>query len=375
MLNSLKIEGFKLFRYLEVPSLSRVNLILGNNNSGKSCLLEAVRLFTTDASLRVIRELVTSRDGDWEANISKREDLGEAVLGSVEDPIRYLFHDFHFHGNSPATITIGTIEEIKSVKLSMGLYRRAESEAGMVHHERVEHLADLPDEDVDEMLEVCVGSRRRSLIRLDRLWTRNSVALRRVMEEVPETPISVVGTTGMQAAEVAFLFDKISLTPQQEQVLDCLRLVEPRIEGIALVGNNSRRDESARTPVIRVAGSRERYPLRTMGDGLSRLFHIALSMVNAQGGVVLIDEFENGIYWEVQDRLWPLIFRMADAFDVQVFATSHSNDCLRSFTAAWRNSPDAGSMYRLERSNSSTRIVELPLINISDALASQVEVR
>jgi hypothetical protein len=309
MLNSLKIEGFKLFRNLEVPNLSRVNLILGNNNSGKSCLLEAVRLFTTDASLRVIRELVTSRDGDWEANISKREDLGEAVLGDVEDPIRYLFHDFHFHGDSPAIIAISTIDEVKRVKLSMGLYRRSVSEAGMVHHDRVERLADLPDEDVDEMLEVSAGNKRRSLIRLDRLWTRNSVALRRVLEEIPETPISVVGTTGMHASEVAFLFDKISLTPQQEQVLDCLRLIEPRIEGIALVGNYSRRDESARMPVIRVTGSKERYPLRAMGDGLSRLFHIALSMVNAQGGVVLIDEFENGLYWEVQERLWPLIFK------------------------------------------------------------------
>ena len=67
--------------------------------------------------------------------------------------------------------------------------------------------------------------------------------------------------------------------------------------------------------------------------------------------------------------------KRAEAFDVQVFATSHSNDCLRGFTSAWRDSPDAGSMYRLERTTSDTRIAELPMINISDALASQVEVR
>jgi AAA15 family ATPase/GTPase len=91
--------------------------------------------------------------------------------------------------------------------------------------------------------------------------------------------------------------------------------------------------------------------------------------------VVLIDEFENGLYWEIQERLWPLIFEMAEMFDVQVFATSHSNDCLRSFTAAWQNSPHAGSMYRIERANSSARISRLPMANVSDALASQVEVR
>jgi hypothetical protein len=373
MLDSLKVEGFKLFRDLELPHLSRLNLILGNNNSGKSCLLEAIRLYATDGSLRVIRELVTSRDGDWEANISKAEDLGENMLTDVENPIRFLFHDFHCEGD--AAINIGPLDKTRSVRLSLGRYRRSESEDGTVRHSRIESETDQPGEDVNEMLEVSGINKRRSLIRLDRIWARNPFASRRELEELPETPIAIVGTNGIQPAEVAFLFDKVSLTPQQEQVLDCLRLIEPRIEGIALIGNTSRRDSRGRTPVIRVRGSKERYPLRTMGDGLTRLFHIALSMVNAQGGVILIDEFENGLYWEVQERLWPMIFQMAEAFDVQVFATSHSSDCLRSFTSAWRNSPDAGSMYRLERTESSTRISSLPMINISDALASQVEVR
>jgi hypothetical protein len=372
MLDSLEIEGFKLFRNLVVPGLSRLNLILGNNNSGKSCLLEAIRLYATDASPRVIRELVISRDGDWEANISKPEELGENIPRDVEDPIRFLFHNFHCQANFRPAISVGPKDASKRVTLALGRYRRVQTEDGIVRHNRVDNLNELPGEDVDEMLEICIGGKRRSLIRLDRVWARSSIVLRRTPEELPETPITIVGTNGIQAAEVAFLFDKVTLTPQQDQVLNCLRLIEPRIEGIAFIGSTNRRE---RTPVIRINGNQERYPLRTMGDGLIRLFHIALAMINAQGGVVLIDEFENGLYWEIQERLWPLIFEMAEAFNVQVFATSHSNDCLRSFASAWRNSPSAGSLYRLEKIDSSARILKLPMINISDALASQVEVR
>ena len=38
-------------------------------------------------------------------------------------------------------------------------------------------------------------------------------------------------------------------------------------------------------------------PLRSFGDGLNRLFGIILSLVNARGGFLLIDEFENGLHY------------------------------------------------------------------------------
>jgi molybdopterin-guanine dinucleotide biosynthesis protein len=59
VIDSLIVKGFKLFEELKVPKLSRLNLFVGSNNTGKSCLLEeAVRLFATEASPSVIRDLV-----------------------------------------------------------------------------------------------------------------------------------------------------------------------------------------------------------------------------------------------------------------------------------------------------------------------------
>jgi len=122
-------------------------------------------------------------------------------------------------------------------------------------------------------------------------------------------------------------------------------------------------------------GVGERFPLRTLGDGLTRIFHIALAMGNAKGGVAIIDEFENGLYWEVQRLLWPLIFKMAEALDIQLFVTTHSNDCLRGFIAAWQCLPDFGTLHRLERDKSEATAIELPLVNSADAIATDVEVR
>ena len=50
ILDSLEINNFRAFRHLLIERLGRVNLIVGKNNIGKSCLLEALRLYASCGS-------------------------------------------------------------------------------------------------------------------------------------------------------------------------------------------------------------------------------------------------------------------------------------------------------------------------------------
>lgn len=65
MLESFEINNFRLFKHLEVGRLNRVNLIVGQNNAGKSTFLEAVQLYASNASPSVFLELVESRQETW----------------------------------------------------------------------------------------------------------------------------------------------------------------------------------------------------------------------------------------------------------------------------------------------------------------------
>ena len=82
---------------------------------------------------------------------------------------------------------------------------------------------------------------------------------------------------------------------------------------------------------------------------MNRLFGLALALVNARGGLLLIDEFENGLHHSVQTDVWRMIFRLAERLDVQVFATTHSRDSVRSFQEAAAESPEEGVLLRLAR--------------------------
>ena len=114
-----------------------------------------------------------------------------------------------------------------------------------------------------------------------------------------------------------------------------------------------------------------------MGDGLTRLFHIGLAMANASGGILLIDEFENGLHWEVQEQLWKVLFEAANQFGVQVFASTHSRDCIRGFLAAQSEMLKFGKnfVYRLERHGDDIVAFDLPPENLGAALRHQIEVR
>ncbi len=385
MIDSLKIRGFKLFRNLEMPKLARLNLFVGANNTGKSCLLEAVRLYLILASgdVSVIRDLIRSRDGDWEVNIvSKREAELESWAANVENPIRYLFRDFHYAKDPNAKIEIEASGKNEfNVAVSSAFFQVVRdddtSPANFISVSRDKAL-EIPD--AEEYLEVSIDKsvRRVSMSRFsESYWSRRRFPFPPIhllnAPSIPR-PTVVVSTSGIVLDDVASLWDKAaSLAAQQEKVLQALRLIERKIELLVFVGDSARNGQ--RIPMVRVQGSEELYPLKSMGDGLTRLFHIALAIVNARNGVVLIDEFENGLYWGVLERLWPSIFQLAEDLNVQVFATTHSQDCISSFATAWGERPEAGTMYRLEREADESKAVLLPLVNTRDAIAANVEVR
>ena len=117
-------------------------------------------------------------------------------------------------------------------------------------------------------------------------------------------------------------------------------------------------------------------PLKSMGDGMTRIFHIILALVNARNGFLLVDEFENGLHWSVHPKLWNIIFRLAEDLNVQVFVTTHSQDCIRGFHAIWKEQEEKGSFYRLDPdSDMGARVTAYHCETLSDALEMDVEVR
>lgn len=54
---------------------------------------------------------------------------------------------------------------------------------------------------------------------------------------------------------------------------------------------------------------------------------LALAIVNARNGFLLVDEIDTGLHFSAMYDMWKLIWKTAKRLNVQVFATTHNSDC------------------------------------------------
>ena len=169
------------------------------------------------------------------------------------------------------------------------------------------------------------------------------------------------------------LFDAIALTEKEQFVIDALKIIEPTTERIAFIGGNSKE----RIAVIKLANIATPLPLKSMGDGVNRILTIILALVNAQNGFLLIDEFENGLHYTVQKKLWKIIFTLAQKLKIQVFVTTHSEDCIAGFEKILNDLENKfdGKLIRLDNINGKIEQVEFDANDLSIATNQNIEIR
>jgi AAA15 family ATPase/GTPase len=374
MLNSFLVRNFRLFREFQVPKLSRINLFVGKNNSGKSCLLEALQIYATRAMPTTLADLVFSRDGYWEQLISQKKEL---IIQDGEDPLRYLFYGYHLPELDADGIEIGPIDNIR-IQIQPRAFTITEDEDG------TRRRILLKKEEIStEVLNVQTGlalledNRMFYLLPIPYDYRESRFYRKNLYDAFKDKMVNVqiVPTRNMTDSKVSSLWDNINLTDLQNNLIAGLRIIEPKIVGIALVGESDSRNTN-RVPIVRCDGSDERISLKTMGDGLTRLFHIILALVNARDGFLLIDEFENGLHWSIHSIIWKTIFEVSKKLNVQVFATTHSQDCVRGFYRIWKNKEKEGTFYRLEIDDKmGAKAINYNSVTLYDAIETDVEVR
>jgi len=90
-------------------------------------------------------------------------------------------------------------------------------------------------------------------------------------------------------------------------------------------------------------------PLAYTGEGMVRFADVLVAIASSKNGVVLIDEFENGVHYSILDKMWEATAEFADRFNTQVFATTHSLECIRAAHSVFANREYAFRLFRLQR--------------------------
>jgi AAA15 family ATPase/GTPase len=366
MLNSLDIKNYRNLKELTINSLGRVNLITGKNNTGKSTLLEAIAIYVTKGFWHLIKQLLKDRG----------EPLEYGKKHSVETRIKTLSSLFN---NRNAGYNIADAILIKSCKDEF----QNSPTSDIVSLKFVKYVDETIKDDGNTI-------QKRRFLQDDIKTLENykigfdvkseQPYLFPLEEDVAEIDllklpnnVQFIKTRNIASDINSGLFDNIALTDKEQNVINALKIIEPLTERIAFIEETPRK----RNAVIKLSGSQNILPLQSMGDGINRILTIILALVNANNGYLLIDEFENGLHYSVQENLWKIIFQLSKKLNIQVFATTHSEDCINSFQSVLNNQENLsdGKLIRLDNENGTIKQVEFDAKELKIATEQDIEIR
>ncbi|MFH0823331.1 MAG: AAA family ATPase [Pseudomonadota bacterium] len=353
MYRSFRARNYRCFEDLIVEPLERVNLVAGKNNVGKTALLEAVWLhheyhnptlaYVTNLARGLSRfkpseflwELFRNFDPRTKIELSAIHEEGPASTVTIELPPHRLGHAFADGGTF---VKLGDDQRVPQSTVAV-----------------VQFTHEVGSDGNKEVYRAVVGQNGE------------------VVNAQPMGEPTGYFLPAHQAETMEWLAERTSdlaARRQEAQLVNILRIIEPRLKDLRVL-------QQAGTPMI--WGDLEpddRLPLPSLGDGMSRLLRISVCLQAGKGGLLAIDEIENGFHYSVMKKVWEAVAVAASDLDVQVFATTHSEECIRSAHEAFSERENYDfRLHRLEYDNGVIKSVTYDQEALEFALKSGWEVR
>jgi predicted ATPase len=334
MFSRIKIEKYRGFQSCQLDGMTGVNLLVGKNNSGKTALLEGIHFLASG--------------GDPMVLISAARQRGEVVIGGRdESSFLDVSHFFHGHdveqgsffsvsaenGTPPVTAKIILAEEVEQQESRFDDSRDGPPafalniEGGPAEQKRPRPL---------------FLSEEGGLLDLRRI----SIRQRSSDERGNGPPIVFITPESVEPGPLGAMWNNVLRDKREGEVRQAMQILEPRIEDIVFQTGESMPRPSARhfagrsRVLVSLAGDRRRVPMGSMGDGMRRLLALSISLIHARGGFLIVDEIDTGFHYSIMAKMWELVVRIAKESKIQVFATTHSADCVRGLGILCKQNPE-----------------------------------
>lgn len=365
-LPSLHIKNYRNLKDLEINSLGRINLITGKNNTGKTAILEAISIYANIGDLKWLLKLLEERGEYRKHNISTIESNLKTLSSLFSD--RFIDDTIMSIGiveTEPHKFHLGHNSVPKKFVSFQFIYSNPKSEE---HINYSKENSKLNYNLIDYKLYFKIstfGSVQLFPLNFD---------LKNSSYSSHDDTFQFVRTQNIYNDLSIELWDNIALTNKESFVIDALKIIEPSVERIAFIADENSKERNA---VIRLKDNDKILPLKSMGDGINKILTIILALVNADNGFLLIDEFENGLHYSVQENIWKIIFNLSEKLNIQVFATTHSEDCIAGFEKVLNQqvNPLEGKLIRLDNKNGTIREVDFSADELKIAMESNIELR
>jgi hypothetical protein len=167
-------------------------------------------------------------------------------------------------------------------------------------------------------------------------------------------------------------FSELKRTGDENRLLETLREVDPRVTGAEILAPTG----NAAEIFVRLEPATPFLPIQMMGEGFQRCFELAVSALSNDWPTLFIDEFENGLHHSVLEPVWSQLAKISKQHNLQVFATTHSEECIHAACRAFTALGDEGlRVIRLDRRDDETTAAIYDRALVETTAEAGIEIR
>ena len=343
MYKSFEIKNFKCFEHFKLQNLARVNLIAGKNGVGKSALLEALFQHCDGHNPEILLSFIKPRRRPFDPH---------PTTASMKSLCRGFFRGF----DTEQTVQISGVND-EDDRRTITLQMADHQQLGALDRLALRLETDEPG----------AGRGPFELIQFPKR-----------PECVPKPPGHSVlayfggGLTAIDPQIDSARFSALTKAgaDHEDRILRALKILEPRLERLEILFDDGPMLLHGRT------GIGVPIPLSEMGDGMRRWTSLMLGLVQCGNGAYLFDEIENGFHYFTLESILRNIGEAARQFNVQVFATTHSFECIEAAHRAFHGEhANEFRLFRLERVKGDIRAFDYEPDVLEAAIQTDLEVR
>jgi AAA15 family ATPase/GTPase len=319
MIESAEIENFRGIRSAKLTNCRAVNVVLGPNASGKTALLEALFLALgpgPDVALRF--------------RIWRGYDQAFAVLPGPEVDAQ-LWRDLFFGFDLKKEIKIstkGTDDHARSLTVSYD------------QNKSFTQTSNQPIQFFPSPIKFTYSRPAIAKKQVKRTWVVEGHFIGggyqfSGMEPSPVDCAFFSATMNFTNKENADRYSDISRRGDEQEIFNMISNEFGFITGLEILTLSGLPTLHVKSPLYD-----DKRPLSSISTGVSKYVSLALAISSMNGGVVFIDEIENGFYYDRYESIWRSLISLAKKHKVQIFVATHSLECLEALNEATSDTQD-----------------------------------
>ncbi len=350
-ISDINIKSFRGIKNLELKNVNQINILTGDNNNGKTSILEVIQSYQNPADIREWRSLLRRNgQGRMSSDITYYE--GFYDLFNINDDEKKIEYSISLNSGENHKVSMSAKESVEEI-----LEKDYESLRGFA----ITGGDGQQDDNVHTVPKMKINiSFDEKAVCEQEIYDGQVVLAFKNDEACAEFAYDgrIIYISPIRHAEGSVYLRRVFDYPElYEQMLQVLREYDEDIISINYDVDENRYGRGSYK--ILSKANRKALPLNVYGDGMKKAVLLMSAVIAAKDGILLLDEFETAIHTSAMTRTFKWILETCVKLNVQVFLTSHSSEAIDKLLKCSPDSLNRISVYTLYKDDEGMSVRQL----------------